>query len=66
MLKEQEGKCAVCSKVPENKLNIDHCHKTGKIRQLLCRGCNTALGHVNDNIEILEKLILYIKKHDGI
>lgn len=43
------------------RLSIDHCHKTGKIRGLLCSKCNTALGLLKDSIEILEKSIKYLK-----
>lgn len=64
MFKEQEGKCFGC-KIHQNdlksSLNVDHCHKTGKIRGLLCRKCNSVLGLANDNITILENLINYLK-----
>lgn len=45
----QEGKCLICKKIFENKVerrtaHIDHCHETGKIRGLLCSRCNTHLG----------------------
>jgi hypothetical protein len=43
---------------------IDHCHKTNKIRGLLCHQCNLALGHVSDDIKKLEGLIVYLKKLD--
>jgi len=50
MLKQQSGCCAICKKAPgENargRLHVDHCHKTGKIRGLLCVKCNMALGWV--------------------
>ncbi len=57
-----EGKCAICGE-PEGKrrLHIDHCHKTGKIRGLLCHGCNIALGGLKDDIGLLEKAIVYIR-----
>src|SRR5882724_211255 len=42
MAEEQENKCAICKK--ECKLNVDHCHRTGAIRKLLCRNCNCSLG----------------------
>jgi hypothetical protein len=40
---------------------IDHDHKTGKVRGLLCRPCNLALGLVNDDPAILEEMIKYLK-----
>ena len=46
MLNEQEGVCAICRKPPtkDRRLAVDHCHKAGHIRGLLCTRCNVALG----------------------
>lgn len=66
---EQNNKCSICSKDAANlnhKLNVDHCHVTGKIRGLLCRNCNTALGKFKDDCNILQNAINYIKRtQDG-
>ncbi len=43
-----------------NKLVIDHCHKTNKVRGLLCDNCNKMLGHAKDNIITLKKGIEYL------
>lgn len=59
MLVEQNGECAICSKVLE-KPCIDHCHTTGKVRGLLCNSCNTGLGHFKDNPDSLEAAIRYL------
>lgn len=56
------GKCEVCGSV--DRLCIDHDHATEKTRGLLCNECNLALGHVNDNISILEGLIRYLKERN--
>lgn len=66
LLNKQNNLCAICELPEKNGKNlaIDHCHKTGKLRELLCRNCNTALGFLNDNIEILKKAIKYLKKHE--
>jgi hypothetical protein len=45
-------------------LAVDHCHTTGKIRGLLCSKCNPALGAFNDNIEILNSAIKYLKEYE--
>lgn len=64
MVKEQNNKCAICNKKNLNRnLCVDHCHKTGKVRELLCDKCNTSIGKFNDDIELLEKAISYLKKH---
>jgi Recombination endonuclease VII len=49
MLKWQGGRCAICRKKPKGVLCVDHCHKTGRIRGLLCRQCNSALGQFRDS-----------------
>ena len=56
--------CAICKKSDGRgaRLAIDHCHETGKIRGLLCRTCNVAIGYLNDDITLLESAISYLKK----
>ena len=58
MILSQDGKCAIC-KQPEttvhaktgetSELCVDHCHKTGKVRGLLCNSCNRGIGNLRDN-----------------
>lgn len=63
--KKQSNKCAVCFKRKYgNRLDIDHCHKTKKVRGLLCNNCNRGIGHLMENISILKNAIRYIKKHE--
>ena len=47
LLSRQDGKCAICLKV--EKLEVDHCHTTNKIRGLLCGCCNRAIGLLKNN-----------------
>jgi hypothetical protein len=58
-------RCQVCDQPSKTKrgLHIDHNHHTGEIRGVLCQGCNHALGNVNDNVEVLKKLIAYLEDH---
>jgi hypothetical protein len=62
----QGKKCAVCEKKLASKrytrLAVDHCHKTGKLRGLLCTNCNTALGLFYDSPKILRKALEYLNK----
>jgi len=65
LLKNQNGVCAICGAHNDisskyGNLSIDHNHKTGKVRGLLCRTCNSGLGQFKDNIELLEKAINYL------
>lgn len=59
----QGWKCAICTTDILDAPHIDHDHATGKVRQLLCLHCNVGLGHFQDSVEILEKAIAYLKKH---
>ena len=60
----QEGRCAICKTPQEElpkRLHVDHDHKTGKIRGLLCQKCNHGLGQFNDNSSLLYEAIKYLK-----
>ena len=67
----QGGVCAICGKA-ETAINngskeiqalaVDHCHKTGKIRGLLCSKCNTGLGNFNDSKILLQTAINYLSR----
>lgn len=63
MLVKQDGKCYLCDEDIRQKPYVDHNHKTGKIRKLLCFHCNVGLGHFKDSIELMQKAIDYIKAH---
>jgi hypothetical protein len=55
LYEKQNHKCAICHQTELDlgrKLNVDHCHKTGKVRGLLCGSCNRALGLLQDRAEI--------------
>lgn len=58
----QQGRCAICH-TPEYRLVIDHCHETGKLRELLCGKCNSGIGMLGERIAILESAIEYLNKH---
>lgn len=70
MLFKQNNLCKICLK-PEivkykdgkiKNLSVDHCHKTGEVRGLLCNKCNNGLGSFEDNYNLLYKAIKYLKK----
>lgn len=65
MLKQQNGVCYICHKLESNgkPLYVDHCHKSGIIRKLLCDKCNFTLGLMNEDKTLLNKLIDYINEH---
>ena len=75
MLKTQKGVCAICG-CAETKLvncstkqkkvkplSVDHNHKTGQIRELLCDNCNNGIARFGENVEYMANAISYIEKH---
>ena len=67
LFKSQNGTCAICNN-PETAtrlgkvkaLSVDHCHKSGAIRGLLCSDCNTGIGKLKDDVKILQSAIQYL------
>lgn len=59
LCKQQNYLCAICMK--KETLIVDHDHKTGKIRGLLCSSCNKGLGFFGDSSNLLEKSVSYLK-----
>ena len=70
MLKNQDGVCAICgtSKLSKNKSRfaIDHCHHTGIVRGLLCTNCNSGIGKLKDNPDIVIKAYNYLIRNGGL
>jgi hypothetical protein len=74
ILKQQRNKCAICRKKetmidPRTQkvrpLCVDHCHKTGKVRGLLCNSCNNGLGRFKDNLNLVLRTVKYLIKYRG-
>jgi hypothetical protein len=70
MLAAQNGCCDICGKAESNEIKgkvvslaVDHDHKTGAIRALLCSACNTALGLFNDDPALLDAAKAYLNRH---
>jgi hypothetical protein len=72
MFVEQGGACAICGTTEPGgqgktrTLVVDHCHRTDRVRRLLCTCCNSALGMVDDDPEILKKMIAYLQEHGNV
>jgi hypothetical protein len=62
MLSAQGGKCALCGlpDVTGRRLAVDHSHATGRVRGLLCHRCNTGIGLLGDNPELLRRGAEYL------
>lgn len=63
MLQSQGGRCKICGRTEKTRLAVDHCHKTGKVRGLLCTKCNSALGLFGDNVAIFQSAINYLNDY---
>lgn len=64
LAKKQGGVCAVCKSIgKDGKLNVDHDHETGRVRGLLCTGCNVALGAIKEDPNTLKALYRYLRKN---
>jgi hypothetical protein len=58
----QGGKCFICTRATgaARKLAVDHDHKTGYVRGLLCKPCNSLLAHIRDDTQTLHRTIEYL------
>ena len=66
MFNVQKGRCKICGKKQkERQLGIDHCHKTKKVRGLLCISCNLGIGHLRDSAKLLKEAIKYLENNSG-
>jgi len=58
----QGGVCALCAKPPVGGfLRVDHCHRSGRVRGLLCPSCNTALSGKREDVDWLSKAVKYVQ-----
>jgi hypothetical protein len=64
LYEKQEGKCAICGEERDlggtGGLYVDHNHRSGEVRGLLCPGCNAAIGIFKDDVNLMQKAINYL------
>lgn len=61
ILSDQKSACAICGvTICEKSCHVDHCHKNGHVRGLLCQKCNQAIGLFRESAEIMMKAIKYL------
>jgi hypothetical protein len=63
MIESQGGKCAICEGRIESNAHVDHDHETGKVRAVLCKNCNIALGLLGDDIGNIVRAADYLMLH---
>lgn len=61
MLLAQDGRCLICRGEFGQTLPVDHCHRTGKVRGLLCHHCNRGIGLFGDDPERLRRAADYVE-----
>lgn len=71
MLAAQNGRCAICERrfKPGSRVTVacvDHCHKTGRVREFLCSKCNTGIGMFNDSADLLLRASGYLARHSTV
>jgi hypothetical protein len=57
----EPGLCPICHQFTDVWI-LDHCHFTDAFRGYICNSCNLGIGRFNDDIELLERAITYLKK----
>ena len=67
---KQKGLCAICltpnsTDFRKKRFSIDHCHRTGKVRGLLCGNCNSGLGLFKDDLSILRTAVEYLRESNS-
>lgn len=66
MLEDQGHVCRICGEAPVRRLAVDHDHKTGRVRGLLCWNCNRGLQNFRDNPDALWAAVQYVtSEFDG-
>jgi len=72
MVEAQNGRCAICKGAEQHispytktvrRLSLDHNHRTGKLRGLLCSLCNRRIGLFNEDLQLLRAAISYLQQH---
>ena len=67
LINKQKNKCACCGSdftdTPRGRPVIDHCHTSGKVREVICDRCNVALGIIGDDSGLAKNLIEYLARH---
>lgn len=66
MIAAQNGRCAICCDdilaVVKRAPSVDHCHKSGVVRGVLCNRCNSVIGYAKDSVDVLRSAIMYLEK----
>jgi hypothetical protein len=59
---QQNGVCAICREASDRGLYVDHCHRTGRVRALLCHHCNSAIGFLRESPLLARAAAMYLEQ----
>lgn len=64
LLIKQNNCCKTCNREFNDKIkpDVDHCHKTKKVRGILCHSCNLALGYLKEDVTVIQNLLDYLEE----
>lgn len=66
MEEKQQSVCAICSEPSQNRrLDVDHSHETGKVRELICNRCNRLIAILEQKRDLARLAVEYLEKHDA-
>lgn len=65
LIAAQNNTCAICTRdLAALRACLDHDHRTGAVRGVLCFDCNTAIGKLGDNVAGLRRALSYLQRHE--
>ncbi|WOZ57524.1 recombination endonuclease VII [Pseudomonas phage vB_PseuGesM_254] len=66
-VRSQNGVCEICNKdLDMSRLtHIDHCHKTGSVRGVLCSTCNRGIGYLQDDVAVVSAALDYLRRYQS-
>lgn len=62
LCESQDWQCAICFKDFDGKEHVDHSHATGRVRGILCLACNTAIGKLKENVDVMQRAIDFVSR----
>jgi len=63
IVEKQNNKCPICIRVINKNFSVDHDHKIGKIRGIICNDCNLAIGNAGSSPERLKSMANYLENY---
>lgn len=62
-MQQQDGKCSICGVDIVHSFHVDHDHASKKVRDLLCKKCNSLIAYAGEDVSVLERAVQYLNRH---